>query len=173
MKKPKHLVISGLIGFAVFYLIASGCATFDFGGIESRAEGKFDKGAEIPLIQKINLNFSSPTRTEWFEDELKEVLSKRGYRLVEMADNPDVELQINYKILPKNKKTTVYLVFLIPSWQSTNVEGFEVKVIYRTSNGICERFYREECKYPIYYNISLDLKALEYKKGGKNGKEDL
>lgn len=171
MNKSKELLVLGLIGFTIFYLIASGCASFDFGGIKKQVEGKLDLCPNT-TIQSIYLTFVTQTRKDWFENGLRNLIVKNGYQLVDDAAKADLELKIEYSSLVKKKKN-VGIVFLIPFFSSYNVEGFNVKSTFTTNKCSRNKIYRAEHQFEISSAIVSDLKQLESKTGGEHGKENL
>lgn len=164
MKASKHLLIFGLVGFTVFYLIASGCATFDYGGFKQKTEGKIVRISNKE-IKTVYLDFISEYKNSEFENDFKSRLFSQyysGYKIAESAYASDVKLQVEYTLLSKKKKHEVDIFFLIPFFNSYDVEGVEAKATYETDNGSFEKTYYGE-REMIIYDITMDLKKIGIK----------
>lgn len=153
------------ISLIVFYLTATGCATFQLpGGGYKAVEGKV-KSCLDTTIQVIHLNYTSGPKYTYFEDDLKKILIDNGYQVSDIA-KPDLEMQIEY-----NESRATYreigIFFLIPYYYPSNYTVKGIKVTFKTDKCSQGKIYRfvEWYNQEIAFKILSDIKKLE-------GKED-
>jgi hypothetical protein len=163
VKRANVLLFSGLIGFAVFYLIASGCAQFDFGGIKKKVEGKLEL-CPGEVIKTVHLDFITKKKQAEFEHFLGDQLVRNGYQLIENAEQADLEIKLEYSPIVRKKRTLLIILF-VPSLDSYEVRGFNVKSTFTTKKCSRKKIYQAEGNFEINSALLSDLEKLGVKKG--------
>jgi hypothetical protein len=161
MKTGKSLPILGMLGVIIFYLISSGCAMFNIGGVKTELGRKLHL-PEGTQVKSVCLKFSSEKPKKDFEAKLSRYLALQGYTLVKDAADADVELMLEYTATPMRKKE-VYIIFLIPLWTTIDVTAYKVKALFTTRNARDFKQYQAEYDFSINYAIVHDLSGYKPK----------
>jgi hypothetical protein len=159
MTVVKRSLILGLMGLSVFYLISSGCAFFEFGGIKEKIRGTLDLPPDS--VHKVFLSFFSSERSAELEIGMRNELIGHGYELVNNAGESDLEIQLTYKKITSKNRQLAILLFL-PFYTSYDINGFNIKAVFKNSKSRSEKVYQAE------YILSVRdiLKDLDKQKPG-------
>jgi len=158
MNDFRRWLVLAWIGTIVFYLVATGCASFEFGEIKNRIEDKLDlcPGATIKTIY---LDFSTKKREEQFESRLKDILVKNGYELVEDRSRADLELQIKYRSTVK-KRGNFGIVFFVPFYNSWDTTVLDIEATFVTNTCARNKTYRVQHQWYFESTLPSDIRQL-------------
>jgi hypothetical protein len=166
MSNSRQWLISGVIGFAIFYLIAGGCAAIDLGnGIKRQPEVKITPCLGISL-KTIYLSFTDQTKNNNLEQGLRDLLLKNGYQLAYSPEAADLELKLECKSFARKHKTLLILL-VIPFITSYDYTAYEVNTSFISKNCSYDKKYYSSYEGSIWQAIIMDLGQLKDKNMGE------